>query len=346
MGYSTNEAFESLKVFMVENYGAKLASGGKEITKRCHICGDSRDRTARHMYIGLNKQGVLVYNCFKCGASGLVDGAFFRSLGCFNTDMMQICNENNKKSVTYQEQSSKRKFIKNKSPILSYREAPETAKKVAYISNRLGYNFSLEDLARFKIVLNLYDYINANTIGTLTRNKEICDLIDQFFIGFLSLDNAYINMRRLVPENKLPSFIDERYINYNIYGFQDNSRRYYVIPTNIDICQKIKIHIAEGVFDILGVYLNTDADKNNAIFASIGGKSYMSLTKFFMLEYGFMNFELHIYVDNDVDNFEIQKIANLVKPVGVEIFMHRNLFQGEKDYGVRRENIIDKVVRL
>lgn len=346
MGYSTNEAFESLKVFMVENYGAKLASGGKEITKRCHICGDSRDRTARHMYIGLNKQGVLVYNCFKCGASGLVDGAFFRSLNCFNVDMIQICNENNKKSVSYQEQSTKRKFIKNRTPILSYRDAPETAKKVEYISNRLGYNFSLQDLARFKIILNLYDYINANTVGTLTRNKDMCDLIDKFFIGFLSLDNAYINMRRLVPENKLPKFIDERYINYNIYGFQDNSRRYYVIPTQINTCQKVKIHIAEGVFDILGVYLNTDSDKANSIFAAIGGKSYMSLTKFFMLEYGFMNFELHIYVDNDVDNFEIQKIANLVKPIGVEIFMHRNLFQGEKDYGVRRENIIDKVVKL
>ena len=50
--------------------------------------------------------------------------------------------------------------------------------------------------------------------------------------------------------------------------------------------------------------MNTESDKNNSIFASIGGKSYMSLVQFFILNYGFINFELHIYVDNDVDNFE------------------------------------------
>ena len=346
MAYTTNEAFESLKVFMVENYGAKLASGGKEITKRCHICGDSKDRTSRHMYIGLNKDRMLVYNCFKCGASGLVDGGFFRTLGCFDVDMITICNKNNAKSGKYHEMRNKRNFVRNTSPILSYRDALETEKKVAYISKRLGYNFSFEDLARFKIILNLYDYINANKVGNLSRDKLVCDQIDQFFIGFLSTDNSYINMRRLVPEGKLNPYIDHRYVNYNIYGFQDNSHRYYIIPTQVNTFQKIKIHIAEGGFDILGVYLNTDCDKSNSIFASIGGKSYMSLAQFFILEYGFMNFELHIYIDNDVDNFEIYKITNLVKPLGVTVYMHHNQFPGEKDYGVTRDKIIDRSVRI
>lgn len=346
MGYSTNEAFESLKVFMVENYGAKLASGGKEITKRCHICGDSRDRTSRHMYIGLNKQGVLVYNCFKCGASGLVDGAFFRSLGCYNVDMIQICNQNNVKSASYKEMTNKAKFVKSMNPVLSYRDSLETKKKMEYLKKRMGHDFTMYELAQFKIVLNLYDYINANTIGTLTRNKSVCDQLDQFFIGFLSLDNSYINMRRLVPEGKLLSYIDSRYVNYNIYGLQDNSHRYYVIPSKIDTLRKIKIYIAEGSFDVLGVYLNTETDKNNAIYASIGGKSYVSIVKFLIMKYGIINFELHVYVDNDVDNFEIYKLSNLVKPLGVDVFMHRNQYPGEKDYGVSKDKIVDSIIKL
>jgi hypothetical protein len=297
------------------------------------------------MYIGM-RDGVIVYNCFKCQAKGVVDANFFRDLGCYDLNIISACVQNNKSNVTYTQKSYQKRFVKNTAPVLTYRDAPETQKKVAYLANRLGYNFSLQDLARFKIILNLYDYINANTVGTLTRYKDICDQIDQFFLGFLSMDNAYLNMRRLIPEGKLNPNVDKRYVNYNIYGFEDNSHRYYIIPTAIDGTKKVTIHVAEGPFDILGVYLNTDSEKNNSLFASIGGKSYLSLVRFFIVQYGFINFDLHIYVDNDVDNYEIQKIANLVRPFGVNLFMHRNLFPGEKDYGVRRENILDKVVKL
>lgn len=342
---ATSEAFEALKVFMIENYGAKAASGGKEIVKRCHFCGDSKDRSSRHMYIGM-RDGLIVYNCFKCQAHGIVDGDFFRSLGCYNVDIISICAQNNSKNGTYRSMSAKHRFVKTSAPILTYRNGPETEKKVAYLYKRLGYHFSLEDLARFKIILNLYDYISANAVGTLTRYKDICDQLDQFFIGFLSADNAYINMRKLVPDGKLHKNIDTKYVNYNIYGFYDNSSRYYIIPTKVDVSKKIKIHIAEGVFDILGVYLNTDSDKSNSIFASIGGKSYLSLIQYFILNYGFINYELHIYVDNDISNYEIMKIRDLLRPYYVDVYMHHNLQPGQKDYGVSRENIVDGVIKL
>ena len=340
---NTNSAFEALKVFMVENYGAKLASGGKEITKRCHFCGDSRDRSAKHLYIGIAKDGLIKYNCFKCNSRGTVDSRFFRDLGCYDVNLITLVNENNKSNKTYTSNTQKARFLANKVPIFTYRDAPETAKKVAYLSKRLGHDFTIEDLARFKIVLNLYDYINANTVGELTRYKNLCDQIDQFFIGFVSKDNAYINMRRLVPEGKLDKYIDTRYLNYNIYGLDDNMNKFYTIPCMIDPSRTINIHIAEGAFDILGVYLNTDCDKSNSIFASIGGKSYSALVKHFILQYGFMNFVLHIYVDNDVDDYEIYKISELVKPLGCRTYIHRNIFPGEKDFGVTRDKIKDAV---
>ena len=79
MKNNSSEAFEALKVYMKENHNAKIVSGGREILKRCHICGDSRDHTDAHMYIGF-KDGVILYNCFKCNEKGIVDGKFMRDL--------------------------------------------------------------------------------------------------------------------------------------------------------------------------------------------------------------------------------------------------------------------------
>ena len=346
MKNNSNEAFEALKTFMVENYGAKIAAGGREIIKRCHFCGDSKDLSSKHLYIGLKNNGLIVYNCFKCQASGVVDGNFFRSLGCYNVDMITLCNKNNQSISSYKENVNKSRIVKSSAPILSYRDAPETLKKVEYISNRLNHPFTFEELASFKIILNLYDFIKLNNIGNLTRAKEICDQIDRYFIGFLSLDNAYILMRRLVGDHQVHPNIDTRYINYNIYGFQDNSSRYYVIPTVIDPSKKITINIAEGPFDILGVYLNTDSIKENSIFASIGGKSYLALIKFFIMNYGFINFDLHIYLDNDIDNRSIYNVINQVRMFCDSIFIHRNQFPNEKDYGVPKERIIDGIIKV
>lgn len=342
----TNEAFEALKIFMVEHYGAKLASGGREIIKRCHICGDSHNRSSRHMYIGVKGDGLIVYNCFKCNASGVVDGSFFRSLGCYDVNLITLCNESNHKSTRYNELSQKRQIIKRSIPILTSRDAPETYKKVDYINRRLGTNLTIEDLAKLKIVPNLYDFVSTNNIGTLTRDKRICDELDNLFLGFLSLDNSYLNMRRLVPEGRVHPNIDTRYVNYNIYGFHDNSARYYVLPTKIDTLKPLVINIAEGPFDILGVYYNTNSDKSNSIFASIGGKSYFGLIKYLITTYGFIHFTLHIYADNDIDQYEFFKLKQLLSPMNITVYLHFNCSPGQKDFGVDPGKISDNYIKL
>ena len=341
---TNNEAFEALKVYLVENYGAKVAAGGREIVKRCHICGDSRTASSRHMYIGL-KGGMILYNCFKCQCSGVVDNKFFRDIGSYDTDMISLVNQNNKNNANYAEYTSKKHFIKNLHPILTYRDAPETQKKVSYISRRLGHNFTLQELAGLKVILNLKDYLQANHINIITRTPIIIDQIDMFCIGFLSADNSYGTFRLLVDENKVTPGM-KRYNVYNLYDSLDNSHKFYVIPTTVNPIEKINIHIAEGQFDILGVYYNTDCNKYNSIFAAINGKSYLAMVKFFIMEYGFINFDLHIYVDNDVDNYEMYKVADLLKPMNVDIYVHRNMYPGEKDYGVARDHIKDSIIKL
>lgn len=345
MSRSSSEAFEALKTFLVQNYQAKVAAGGREIVKRCHLCGDSKDPSSRHMYIGL-RDGLIVYNCFKCNASGVVDSKFFRDLGCFDINMINMCNQNNSQ-VSSSTNSRKTSFRKRGNLSLPITEDSRTLQKVDYINLRLGTDLNLIDLNNLKIVPNLYQFLNANGTPPLTRTKMVCDQLDAGFLGFLSVDNAYLIMRRLVDQNQVLDALKERYVNYNIYNMISNSYRYYILPGWVVSNDTIRLNIAEGPFDILGVRFNTDAARApNSIFAAVGGKSYVSLVRFFIMEYGFINLEIHVYADNDVDNYEFEKIKNLVAPYGNKVFLHRNTYPGEKDYGVRKEHITDSVIRL
>ena len=93
-----SEAFESLKEYLRIHFNAKVASGGREIVKRCHFCGDSKDQTHAHLYIGY-KDGLIRYNCFKCGAKGIVDKRFLYDLGCYDERLVGLITDLNKKLI-------------------------------------------------------------------------------------------------------------------------------------------------------------------------------------------------------------------------------------------------------
>ena len=216
-----------------------------------------------------------------------------------------------------------------------------TKKKLDYISRRLGHIFTLRDAAMFKIVINLKEFLTANGITQYTRYPDIIDQLDKFFIGFLSMDNCYITLRRQVPEGKVSKYIDTRFVNYDIFGINQNSMRYYVIPNYIDLNKPLEIHIAEGAFDIISIYNHVAPIGTNGIFAAVLGKSYVSLVRFFIINYGFTSFDLHIYADNDVDTADLMRIKNDIYPFNIRMIIHRNTFPGEKDFGVLMDHIHD-----
>lgn len=341
-----NEAFEALKEYMIHEHNAKLASGGREIVKRCHFCGDSRDPSARHLYIGL-KDGLIKYNCFKCNSSGLVDGKFLRDMECFDVGLMNLCTEQNRKMSETNSAKfgslSTASYLRNIVIPLSDNEFAQ--KKLIYLSNRLGHMFTSNDAAKFKIILNLKDFLDINRIEKYTRRPEHVDLLDKFFIGFLSTDNKYVILRRLIPEGKLPKEIDTRYLNYNILGRNDGMKN-YTIPGIINTTLPLDIHIAEGAFDILSIYMHVAPIGGNAIYSAIAGKSYLNLVKLFISQYGFTGFNLHLYPDLDIEHKEMIAIKNMVAPFGIQCYVHRNLTPNEKDYGVTMDKIIDGVTKI
>lgn len=343
----SSEAFEALKQYLIENHRAKVVSGGREILKRCHICGDSRDLSDAHMYIGV-KDGVIVYNCFKCNAGGSVDGRFLRDMDCYDPNIIYLCNEQNKNSSgSNSSYSGGFKTLRTRHMVFPFYNDAFAAKKMGYINNRLGLNLNQSDLANLKIVLNLKQFLNANGITKYTRDPELMDLLDKFFIGFVSMDNTYVILRRLVPEGKLPSYIDYRYINYNIFG-NNQGMKHYIIPMMINTLRPLNIHIAEGTFDIISIYRNvvTPYNANNDLFAAVCGKTYLSLIKHFIIMYGFNGFTLHIYPDSDIPDYEMMRIKKEVSLFNIKIFVHRNMYPGEKDYGVSPDKINDTSTRI
>ena len=343
-GKSSSEAFEALKQYMIDNHKAKIVSGGREILKRCHICGDSRDQSDAHMYIGM-KNGSIVYNCFKCNAGGPVDGKFLRDMDCYDPNIIFLCQEQNKNSSgsnsTY---SGKLRRFNARTLVIPISNNEFAVKKMQYISNRLGVVVDQQFISKFKIVLNLKEFLDFNGITQYTRDPGLVEQIDKFFIGFLSMDNRYVILRRLVPEGKLPQYIDYRYINYNIYGGNDGIK-YYTIPTMIDTLQPISIHIAEGTFDIISVYHNIQTSPNS-IFTAVSGKTYLSVIKYYIMIYGFTGFDLHIYPDADVPDSEMVKIKREISLFNIRITIHRNSYPGEKDYGVTPDRIRDNIIKL
>lgn len=342
--FVSNEAFEALKVFMHDTYGAKIVSGGREILKRCHICGDSRDLSNAHMYIG-QRNGAIVYNCFKCNSKGLVDGEFLRNMGCYDANLASLCNEQKNKFLKKSNNYIQGK-PKSSVPLIPLSNNEIACNKIQYLSNRLGVQINSLMASNLKIILNLKEFLDFNKVQFYTRNPNIIEILNEYFIGFLSIDNRYVILRRIIPEGNLPNFIDNRYVDYDIIGGEESGYKYYVIPGKIRFDMPIDIHIAEGTFDILSIYLNLPHNNENAIYASIGGKSYAALARFFITRYGLSNINLHIYADADISSNQLNRIWNDLSLFNINVFIHRNLCSGEKDFGVPSDRIIDSITRL
>lgn len=340
---NTCEAFERLKSYLVSDHGAKIASGGKEVIKRCHRCGDSKDPRKAHMYIGM-KDSNIVYNCFLCGG-GVVDQQFFRDINCYDADLINmVINQN--KSDKIKSVISDHYYRNHISITNTPSHIPNYSMKLDYLKNRLGINLD-DSLNRLKIILSLKHFLYANYINTLTRDPRIVEDLDKYFIGFVCVDNNHIIMRRIVDSGIVHPNCDSRYVVYVTDNrFVDENNKIYIIPCQFynDNFSGINIHIAEGPFDILGIYFNTNFDQSMLnIFAAVGGKSYDTAVKYILRKVGFINFNLHFYFDRDVDENLALKYRNEFLPFGCKMFVHRNCFENERDFGVPDERIKDVV---
>ena len=324
---------------------ARVVSGGKEILCRCMYCMDSNDPNHAHFYIHIpsDKDDPAFYNCFKCHSSGVVTSKKLMEWGIYDPLIGTNIDAINKFAIDHGKMNPGESIIFRFTPGVLDNNLAQS--KLDYINNRLGINLSIQDALKEKIVLNLRDNIQINRLK-FTRDPNIVNQLNDNFVGFLSVDNNFVNLRRICDEGIVYKSIDKRYINYNLHDVRDNTLKYYVLPTSLDLSfnRRIDFHIAEGPFDILSIKYNLRHDEQ-AIYAAVGGSDYLNMIITIMNYFKIYYINLHIYPDNDnPGGYDVMRnILNYIRPYGIPVYIHRNKYPGEKDFGVPLSRIDEQI---
>lgn len=329
---------------------ARSASGGSEVLCRCFYCNDSDNPENAHFYISIpqNDQTPSMYKCMKCPAKGIVTHRTLLEWNIYDDQIAAELIVHNRNISPYIKHQMKGTY---RAPIMNTitEENANTELKLAYFNRRIGTNYSLEDLRNLKVVLNLGDLFKSNKyiITKFTRNENIVKQLHSSFLGFLSIDNTVLNMRRICKEGIVYKGIDKRYINYDLGFDVMNQHRFYTVPTavNLNSRERIKLHITEGPFDILSIYENL-RKREPGIYSCSAGSNYYGTILYFIETYQLPFLEVHVYPDNDAQGSsrKMNYIARQLKRLRMPLYVHRNLHPGEKDFGVPLERIKDTII--
>ncbi|MGL5717935.1 MAG: hypothetical protein ACRCX2_33340 [Paraclostridium sp.] len=296
---------------------ANRQSGNTVISIRCPFCGDSiKHYNSTHfgVHIPRDEEDIPWYHCFLCGVSGIVKGTDLRDWGVKDHNLVNNTNTFVKKNMRLNRNIKKFGYTKHDLEInmTKFPNDPNTKIKLDYINKRLGLNLSFRDLAKLKIVPNLDEIIPVDVKPS--RSEKDLNMLCDHYIGFVSFDNGYITFRRITDNEKM-----KRYLVYNIFDKLDNTRKFYVIPCEVDMFKPVTIRIAEGPMDILGVYYNVlnEEERTNSIFIAVNGADYRSVILYFM-RLGYIDSEYIIYSDNEEGRHakDINFYSKLKKQIG------------------------------
>jgi len=123
-----------------------------EYRTRCPYCGDSLRENTGHLYIriSLNDNYPIVYNCFKCGVSGILREEQLSKLGIddvnLKSGLFQINKTSDKMDGKDFNAEYRTKFFDFKRPKV------DPGDKIEYIKSRLEYNFTNDDFEHMKVI--------------------------------------------------------------------------------------------------------------------------------------------------------------------------------------------------
>lgn len=313
---------------------ARPILGGREVVFRCPFCGDSRKHhESKHFYVKIPQiEGDLpVFYCHLCKVAGIVGSDILKDWGIYDLELLH----NVRSYVTEALKLSKNKVFRPHEKLKIINPYPtideHSKRKLEYICERTGQNLSFQDMVDLKIVLNMSDLITFNQIEHKGCPKSLANTLDKDGLGFLSFDNAYLNIRNT------GNIYDKRWFNYNILGMFDNTRKFYVVPGKADLLspEPVEFILAEGSFDILSLYLNMFNRDPNKIYVAVGGIGYESVIKYFF-KFGFIDAQYRIFSDNDQQRYKFEQLKKNLGQVicDNEIELNYNEYPNEKDFGV------------
>ena len=327
----------------------KPTSNMRNWVVRCPYCGDSMKSNHGHfsILIDLQSDAPMLYRCFRCNESGILIPQVLEDLNLgYDQSLNQNLNLLNKLSSNSSYFKDKVKNFIVPVPAANARNYM----KLQYINNRLGTSISLEDCAEYKIVLTFSEFLAVNNIPVDTPDamgsvlkSSIVRTLDQRYLGFVSANNNKITFRDISPDG---SGYLGRYYKVTLDILNRSPNTFYSLMSKFDVMytEPINIHIAEGTFDILSVYLNLapESSQNSLFFASCG-YSFSTILKYLIYTGVNTDITLHIYSDND--KLDKDHLRLLGKPFYQNwldnVIIHRNVYGDEKDFGVSKDRIND-----
>lgn len=318
----------------------------KQHYTRCPYCGDSKNLSHAHMSIKIDvdTEFPIVFRCLKCDMKGLVTEDVIAELNLpVDNDFIKNLNSYTRKSMKLAKLTN---FEMEKYLVPIYVESSLNTMKLNYINNRLGTSMTYQTAHDMKILLNLFDFMVLNEIESIEGlSFNTMKTLNKYYVGFLSTNNNCIVFRDITGTQKY------RYFKCILNQKNINPDTFYSVPNKLPLMytDDIHIHVAEGIFDILSIQQNLIKTTQNNLFYATCGFGAITLIKY-LIHHGInTGINFHIYSDNDKTDDDHKKY--LFTRSGYtdwldHIYIHRNQFSNEKDYGVPLSNICDRKIQL
>lgn len=269
--------------------------------QECPICGDKR----WHCYvkIDVNSDTPVLFNCFKHNCHGIVGQQF---VDYFNLRI-------NVPKFKHIKQIDVSQNVSVTLPPINVSGQDDITDISEYVQTRVGHTPSLGELQIFNYIGNprkyTIDYL-GNDDPQIIKDRYWFKMTNGNIIGRLKDDTS--NMRWL------------KYKSTNI-----KTAGLYKFALPVDLYQQINVIIAEGIFDLIGLYYNYHGCENNVYIATLG-KSYIKGIEY-MIDKGLFGDSVNIKIFKDADVSKIW-IDNKYRQLFKRIDIYENI--SSKDYGV------------
>lgn len=285
-----------------------------EYTCQCPYCQDNR----QHCYVKIDtaSDSPVVFWCHICTAHGLVRKDFLDRL---NLDINMPKYIGNKPI-----EENKGVSIKVIGDTVT--DEHDTSKVRDYIESRVGHYPSLEELQMFNYVGDprkyAFDYLGYNGYNDRFNNRY-----------WFKMSNGNITGRW--KDDKT----EHRWMNFKTNRVKGSGL--YTLKKGFDVYKPITVVIAEGIFDIIGLYYNGRIE--NGVFIGVAGKGYYRGIRHILSKgiYG-DSVSVRIYRDPNVKNGDVH-----IDPVTMQLFKSVDLYYNafDKDYGILPDELdIHKVL--
>lgn len=283
----------------------KVSGEGQYKCKTCPYCGDMHD----HMYVLIKQQEdvPVLYKCFKCNASGILNEKFLDYFGIEGIDIPRL---KGRKKIQMNGASAE---------VIDLLDVENDADMIRiasdYIEQRVGIRPSLDDLRAFQVIGNPVGYLKAYISDDTWGMK----------------DRVWFRMNNgSMAGRSLDDGASQRWRKRTVVG---TSGGLYSIKQSVSVDRPINICICEGVMDAIGLYYH--ANVMNAVFVACMGSMY-EVGMAYALDAGIFgdSVNIRIYKDADIQQVRInRKYMRMFKSIGV----YRNILG--KDFGLKSDQI-------